>query len=114
TRARREIRSWGVRVELALQEGAGQLEMAPDPLHRELTSQVVWQATTRVAFRFVAVYLILYAAATQILGGLFIAPGFALPAFGTRWPMRDMTVWWADRVFRATSPLVVTRHRRAP
>ncbi|MBI4266207.1 MAG: hypothetical protein HY657_17670 [Acidobacteria bacterium] len=86
--------------------------MAPDALHRELGGPTgpplrPWGGATRVAFRFAVVYLSLYAVATQILGGLFVFPGFSFPAFGTRWPMRDITLWWADAV-RVTSPLVYT------
>jgi hypothetical protein len=78
--------------------------VAPDALQRglntpgagfELTptgSNVeAWKATTRVAFRFVFVYVLLYTAATQILGGLLVFPGVSFPALGTRWPMRDIT-----------------------
>jgi len=60
---------------------------------------VAWQPLTRLVFRFVVVYLGLYAAANQILGGVLILPGFALPAFGTVWPMRDVTFWVAEHVF---------------
>jgi uncharacterized membrane protein YphA (DoxX/SURF4 family) len=60
---------------------------------------------TRVAFRFAFVYLTLYALATQLLGGLLILPGVALPALGTVWPMRDITVWVAEHVFGLTPPL---------
>jgi|CXWL01.1.fsa_nt_gi uncharacterized membrane protein YphA (DoxX/SURF4 family) len=66
-----------------------------------------WKATTRVAFRFFLVYFTLYAAATQILGGVFVFPGFSFPALGTRWPMRSITTWWAD-VLRVESPLITT------
>ena len=73
--------------------------MAPDALQRGLNTPE-WKATTRVAFRLVFAYLLLYAAATQILGGLLVFPGVSFPAFGTRGPMRDITTWLADRVLR--------------
>lgn len=66
-----------------------------------------WKATTRVAFRFCLVYFTLYAAATQILGGILVFPGFSFPALGPRWPMRAITTWWAD-VLRVQSPLITT------
>jgi len=59
-----------------------------------------------VLFRFGVVYLGLYSLATQIAGGLLIVPGAALPAFGTHWPMRQITEWFAAHVFGITGPLV--------
>lgn len=81
--------------------------MAPDALQRGLNTSVEWKATTRVAFRFCFVYFVLYSAATQILGGLLVFPGFSFPAFGTRWPMRGITTWFAN-VLRVESPLITT------
>ncbi|MEQ1760586.1 MAG: hypothetical protein ABL986_19925 [Vicinamibacterales bacterium] len=81
--------------------------MAPDALHRGVNVEP-WKATTRVAFRFVFVYILVYAAATQILGGLLLFPGLSFPALGTRWPMRDITTWFATRALRLDSPLIVT------
>src|SRR5262249_34945167 len=60
----------------------------------------------RVAFRFCVTYFALYAAATQILGGVLLLPGFQFPALGTVWPLRDLTLWAAQRVFGLTPPLV--------
>jgi hypothetical protein len=80
--------------------------VARDALQRGLTHPE-WKATTRVAFRFFVAYLALYAAATQILGGLLVFPGVSLPALGTRWPMREITAWWS-RVLRVDAPLVLT------
>ncbi len=65
-----------------------------------------WKATTRVAFRFVFIYFLVYSAATQVLGGLLVFPGVSLPALGTRWPMRDITTWLAERVLRVDAALV--------
>jgi hypothetical protein len=59
----------------------------------------------RVAFRFAFVYLSLYAAATQLLGGILILPWVAVPALGTTWPMRDITEWVAQHVFGLAPPL---------
>jgi uncharacterized membrane protein YphA (DoxX/SURF4 family) len=61
-----------------------------------------------VLLRFGVVYFGLYSLATQIAGGLLIVPGAALPAFGTRWPMRQITEWCAAHVFGARGPLVFT------
>ena len=60
----------------------------------------------RVRFRFGVVYFGLYSFATQIAGGLFILPGMALPALGTRWPLRPITEWCAAHVFGVAGPLV--------
>jgi hypothetical protein len=62
-------------------------------------------ALTRIAFRFAFVYLTLYALATQLLGGVLIFPGVALPALGTVWPMRNITFWVAEHVFGLMPPL---------
>ena len=57
--------------------------------------------------RFGVVYFGLYSLATQIAGGLLIAPGMALlPALGTRWPMRQITEWCAAHVFGVAAPVV--------
>ena len=85
--------------------------MAFDSLRRGLSREQVstdvriapivvegWKAATRAVFRFSVAYLTLYAASTQILGGLLVFPGFSFPALGTLWPMRDVTLWWADRL----------------
>ena len=65
-----------------------------------------WHPATRVAFRFCFVYFGLYCLVTQIAGGVFLLPGLALPPLGTVWPMRDLTVWTAERVFDVTSPFI--------
>ena len=65
----------------------------------------VWR---QLAFRFGVVYVALYSAATQILGGVLLLPGFQLPALGTVWPMRDITLALAQRVFGLTPPLLYT------
>jgi hypothetical protein len=67
-----------------------------------------WRSETRVAFRFCLVYLGLYAATTQILGGVLLFPGLQIPALGTIWPMRELTTWGAEHVFGITAPLVYT------
>ena len=61
---------------------------------------------TRVAFRFSFVYFGLYMLVTQIAGGVFLLPNFALPALGMVWPLRDITLWTAVNVFGATPPII--------
>jgi uncharacterized membrane protein YphA (DoxX/SURF4 family) len=61
-----------------------------------------------VIFRFGVVYFALYSIATQIAGGLLIVPAAAVPALGTRWPMRQITEWCAAHVFGVSGPLVFT------
>jgi uncharacterized membrane protein YphA (DoxX/SURF4 family) len=65
-----------------------------------------WSRLTRAAFRFSFVYLALYSLATQIVGGLLLLPGFSIPSLGTRWPMRNITLWIATHVFGLATPLV--------
>jgi hypothetical protein len=69
-------------------------------------TNTTWQPATRVAFRFCFVYFGLYALVTQIAGGVFILPNFAIPALGMVWPLRDLTIWTAVNVFGATPPLI--------
>lgn len=61
-----------------------------------------------VAFRFCVTYFTLYAAATQVLGGVLLLPGFQLPALGNVWPMRDITLWVAEHIVGLTPPLRYT------
>lgn len=58
-----------------------------------------------VRFKFCVVYFTLYAAATQVLGGVLLLPGFQLPALGNVWPMRDITLWIAEHIVGLTPPL---------
>jgi uncharacterized membrane protein YphA (DoxX/SURF4 family) len=57
-------------------------------------------------FRFLVLYFTFYALATQIAGGMFLLPGFALPALGHLWPLRDVTLWLAEHVFGLAPPFV--------
>jgi hypothetical protein len=63
-----------------------------------------WRNATRVAFRFCFLYFSLYTLAGQILGGVFVYPGL-MPPFGTLWPLRDTTLWAAENLFGATTPI---------
>ena len=61
-----------------------------------------------VRFKFCVVYFTLYAAATQVLGGVVLLPGFQLPALGNIWPMRNVTLWIAEHIVGLTPPLRYT------
>ena len=62
-----------------------------------------WRRTTRVAFRFCLLYFSLYTLAGQMFGAVFLYPGF-VPALGTVWPLRDITLWSAQNIFGAVDP----------
>ncbi len=64
-----------------------------------------WNPAKRAVFRFCFVYFALYSFATQIAGGLVLFPGVSLPSLGTRWPMRETTLWLATHLFHVTAPL---------
>jgi hypothetical protein len=72
--------------------------------HVSLDAQ--WHPAARAAFRFCFVYFALYALATQVAGGLVQFPGFSFPSLGTRWPLRDITLWLATHLFHLTEPLI--------
>ncbi len=57
----------------------------------------------RILYRFVAVYLGLFAVASQFFGGLVLFPGFSFPPLGTVWPMRAITVWLGTHVFHVST-----------
>ena len=81
--------------------------LATAPVRQEAPAPA-WHPATRVAFRFCFVYLGLYALTTQIAGGVFLLPTTYVPALGTTWPMRDITLWLAGHLFGVTQPLVYT------
>ena len=62
-----------------------------------------WRRTTRVAFRFCFLYFSLYTLAGQMFGAVFLYPGF-VPALGTVWPLRDITLWGAQNIVGAIEP----------
>lgn len=62
------------------------------------TAPTAWTPAARVAFRFSVVYLGLYAAVTQILGGVLILPNAYVPALGPLPPLRDFTFWLAGQL----------------
>jgi len=66
------------------------------------------RVSSQIAFRFCVIYFALYAAATQLLGGVLLLPRVQLPALGTVWPLRNITLWLAEHVFGLTPPLLYT------
>ena len=72
----------------------------------DVSLEAHWHPATRAAFRFCFVYFALYAFATQIAGGLVLFPGFSFPNLGTRWPMREITLWLATHLFHIIEPLI--------
>ncbi len=67
-----------------------------------------WSAGARLALRFAVLYFGMYAAATQLAGGVLLVPGASLPALGQAWPLRDVTIWVATNVVGFEPPLVYT------
>ena len=61
-----------------------------------------------MAFRFCFLYLLLYSCVTQILGGLLLVPGYTFPPLGTLPPIREITIWVAERLFSLTPPFIYT------
>src|SRR5262245_1427101 len=64
-----------------------------------------WKPATRLAFRFSVVYLGLYSLSTQIAGSLFVIPFVSFRGFGMLWPMRNITLWIGEHIFRFDTPL---------
>jgi hypothetical protein len=59
-----------------------------------------------MAFRFCFAYFTLYSFATQVVGGVVLFPDWSFPSLGTRWPMREITLWLATHLFHVTGPLI--------
>jgi hypothetical protein len=60
-----------------------------------------WPSGLRVGFRFCFVYFSLFALSNQIISVLFTLPnGAAPPLLGSRWPLRQITIWVAAHVLR--------------
>jgi hypothetical protein len=62
------------------------------------------------AFRFCVLYFGLYILTTQIFVEMFLGvngDSGVFPALGTIWPLRQLTIWTAARVFHVTAPLVI-------
>jgi uncharacterized membrane protein YphA (DoxX/SURF4 family) len=69
---------------------------------------VRWRPTTRIAFRFVALYFGLYILTTQMLGSLIVLPVGNVPDLQELPPVRTVVSWVATHVFRVTTPLVIS------
>jgi len=59
-----------------------------------------------VASRFAIVYFGLYILASPIVSSILVLPDGAMPALGTVWPLRDVTLWLAEHAFGPATPLV--------
>jgi hypothetical protein len=59
-----------------------------------------------MAFRFCFAYFTLYSFATKIVGGVVLFPDLSFPILGTRWPMREITLWLATHLFHVTGTLI--------
>ena len=70
---------------------------------RHEDTKITKDARSGFLYRFVVVYLGLFAVASQILTGLLLLPRFSLPPLGTVWPMRDLTSWLGTHVFRVST-----------
>jgi hypothetical protein len=69
-----------------------------------VVSPTYWSPATRVAFRFLLIYLTLWSLATQVVGGMLQVPGYFVPSLGPLWPMADITYWVARVVFGVEAP----------
>ena len=67
-----------------------------------------WSLGLRIAFRFCVAYFTLFGLSNQILGGLFIIPKINIPELSSLWPLRHITFWTANHVFRIKHELVYT------
>jgi hypothetical protein len=65
-----------------------------------------WQPATRIAFRFLAVYLGLYVVMTQMLDGLIVLPKGSLPDISR--VMNSPVAWTGDHVFHVTAKPVLS------
>ena len=84
----------------------GELE---EPQQTPLQS-VRWSPLLRVAFRLSFLYFGLFALASQISGSLLLTPSASFRGFGTLWPMRSITFWFAENIFGVTDSLVYGRN----
>ncbi|HET9372429.1 MAG TPA: hypothetical protein VFO19_19335 [Vicinamibacterales bacterium] len=64
-----------------------------------------WSLATRIAFRFSVTYFTLYVLFGQMLGSMTLASW--TPALRTSWPMRDLVLATARRVFHVDQELVI-------
>jgi uncharacterized membrane protein YphA (DoxX/SURF4 family) len=67
------------------------------------SSGIIGALIRRATYRFVCIYLGLFAVASQFLGGLILFPGFSFPPLGTVWPLRPITEWLGRHVFHVST-----------
>jgi len=72
---------------------------------REPTDAPTWSPASRIAFRFGAIYLGLFALATQLSGSMIPNLAFSYRGMGRLWPMRNITHWTAGTVFGVSAGL---------
>jgi len=68
-----------------------------------------WGILTRLGFRFVFLYFVLYCVTNQILPSLFPIPKLRIPTLAQSTQVRRAATWTASHVFHLTSTLVYDR-----
>ena len=63
-----------------------------------------WTSFSRVGFRFLFVYVVLYALFTQLLTSLLPIPNLEIADLSTHWPMRPIVLWTAVHILRVPRP----------
>jgi uncharacterized membrane protein YphA (DoxX/SURF4 family) len=71
-----------------------------------LDASARWSLSSRIAFRFTFVYLVLLCLTTQIFGAMFPIPNVNIRDLTSLAPVRAIIFWTASHVFRVTTPLV--------
>ena len=71
-----------------------------------IVEQPGWRLATRVVFRFCALYFLLYALMTQMLGALLPLPAGSLPDVGA--VMNRLVSWTGDHVFHVVAKPVLS------
>ena len=80
--------------------------MQVEEQRQETPASPHWSPALRVAFRFAFVYFGLFCLTIKIAGSLFLTPASSFRGIGVLWPMRQLTIWIANRFFGATEPLL--------
>ena len=96
-------------AQVALTNGAVQSAESADVPQSELPAPVEhWGNALRIAFRFCVAYFTLFSLSNQILGGLLVVPKLNIPELSALWPLRHITFWTANHIFRIKHELVYT------
>src|SRR5688572_3390511 len=66
-----------------------------------------WRPSTRLAFRFFAVYFTCYVLLTQMFNGLFKLPGVSLPSPEDSRIVRAVVTWVATKILGLSGPFVI-------